>query len=253
MIASFGLEVAELGAAFVCTEFGLTVALATRATSLVMERPRELLQRFNSELRAGLADLLLVPAACSDRTFHLIFLRYSRRHALALMREAHHAIIIVVARASDVPTGSGTMDEVGGNRRIAGDFDKFRLRRFVERLIDMDDVEIHDEHVSLTEMSGFIEATSKALLFGKIGAEWHEVAAAVSGTPRRLAAAFGVGEAKMRGEYLRRRANPQNTFLIPSNEARRARVVLSGGDVDLTKLPFHVQHEYDARPISRPA
>jgi hypothetical protein len=73
MIASFGLEVAELGATFVCTEFGLTVRPETRATSLVMERPRELLQRFNSELRAGLADLLLVPAAWSDRTFHLIF------------------------------------------------------------------------------------------------------------------------------------------------------------------------------------
>jgi 2,5-furandicarboxylate decarboxylase 1 len=163
------------------------------------------------------------------------------------MREAHHANIMM-ARSSHAPTGCDTMDQVVGNRRTAGDFDKFRLRRFVERLIDMDEVEIHDEPVALAEMSGFIEATSKALLFRKIGPERHEVVAAVSGTPRRLAAAFGVSEAKMRDEYLRRLANPQSTVVIPSNEAPVHEVVVSGGDVDLTKLPFHVQHEYDGAP-----
>ena len=72
------------------------------------------------------------------------------------------------------------MDQVIGNRRIAGNFDKFRLRRFVERLIDMNEVEIHDEPVALAEMSGFIEATSKAVLFRNVGPEQHEVVAAVS-------------------------------------------------------------------------
>jgi hypothetical protein len=67
------------------------------------------------------------------------------------------------------------MDQVVGSCRIAGDFDKFRLRRFVKRFIDMDAVEIHDEPVALAEMSGFVDATSKALLFRKIGPEQHEV------------------------------------------------------------------------------
>jgi hypothetical protein len=46
------------------------------------------------------------------------------------------------------------MDEVVGKRRIAGDFDKFRLRRFVERIIDMDEVEIHDEPVARPPRGG---------------------------------------------------------------------------------------------------
>jgi 2,5-furandicarboxylate decarboxylase 1 len=143
---------------------------------------------------------------------------------------------------------SMTRDQVVGSCRIAENFDKFRLRRFVERLIGMGEVEIHDEPVALAEMSGFIDATSKALLFRKIGPEQHEVVATVSGTPRRLAAAFGVSEAQMRDEYLRRLANPQNTFVVSTKEAPVHEVVVSGGDVDLTKLPFHVQHEYDGAP-----
>ena len=39
------------------------------------------------------------------------------------------------------------------------DFEKFRLRRFVERLIDLDEVEIHDEAVPLTGLSTIIEKT----------------------------------------------------------------------------------------------
>jgi 3-polyprenyl-4-hydroxybenzoate decarboxylase len=70
-------------------------------------------------------------------------------------------------------------------------------------------------------MSGFIDATSKALLFRKIGPERHEVVAAVGGTPRRLAAAFGVSEAQVRDGYLRRLANPQNTFVVLARNAIR--------------------------------
>jgi 2,5-furandicarboxylate decarboxylase 1 len=144
------------------------------------------------------------------------------------------------------------MDQVVGSCRIAGDFDKLRLRRFVKRFIDMDAVEIHDEPVALAEMSGFIDATSKALLFRKIGPEQHEVAAAVSGTPHRLAAALGVSEAQMRDEYLRQLANPQNTFVVSSKEAPVHEVVVSGDNVDLKKLPSTSGMNTTARPISRP-
>jgi UbiD family decarboxylase len=52
----------------------------------------------------------------------------------------------------------------------------------------------------------------------------------------------------MREEYVRRMANPQKPFEVPSSEAPVHEVVLTGDQIDLTKLPFHVQHEYDGAP-----
>ncbi len=139
------------------------------------------------------------------------------------------------------------MDQVTPKGQATWNPDKFRLRRLVERLVDMGEVEIHDEPVALSEMSPIIEATQKAVLFRKAGPEQHEVAGAVSASRRRLAAAFGVGEDKMREEYLRRMANPQKPFVVPSNEAPVHEIVQTD-QIDLTKLPFHVQHEYDGAP-----
>ena len=43
------------------------------------------------------------------------------------------------------------------------DFAKYRLRSFVERLIALGEVEIHDRPVPLTELSAIIERTDKAV------------------------------------------------------------------------------------------
>ena len=140
------------------------------------------------------------------------------------------------------------MDQVVNKSRISWNPDKFRLRRLVERLIDMGEVEIHDEPVALSEMSPIIEATQKAVLFKKAGPEQHEVVGAVSANRERLAAAFGVPERKMREEFMRRSANPQKPFEVPSSEAPVHEIVETGDKIDLYKLPFHVQHEYDGAP-----
>ncbi|HEY3918049.1 MAG TPA: UbiD family decarboxylase [Stellaceae bacterium] len=126
--------------------------------------------------------------------------------------------------------------------------DKFRLRRLVERLVDMDEIEVRNEPVALSEMSPIIEATQKGVLFKKAGPEQHEVVGAVSASRKRLAAAFGVPEEKLREEFMRRNASPQKTFEVPSSEAPVREVVLTGDQIDLYKLPFHVQHEYDGAP-----
>src|SRR5215475_13940832 len=125
------------------------------------------------------------------------------------------------------------------------DLDKFRLRRFVERLADMGEVEIHDEPVPLTGLSPIIERTEKALLFKRAGPEQVEIVAKTAGSRRRLAAAFETGEDKLNEEYFRRLANPQPVVEVPSDEAPVHEVQITGKDVDLTKLPFHPQHAYD--------
>src|SRR3954471_20843710 len=125
------------------------------------------------------------------------------------------------------------------------DFEKYRLRQFVERLIDMGEVEIHNEPVAVTALSEASERTPKALLFKRAGPEQVEMVAKTAGNRKRMAAAFDTSEANLGEEYFKRLANPQPLVEVPSDEAPVHEVVITGKDVDLTKLPFHPQHAYD--------
>jgi 2,5-furandicarboxylate decarboxylase 1 len=125
------------------------------------------------------------------------------------------------------------------------DMEKYRLRRFVERLVAIDEVAVHDEPVSLTALSAVIESTERAHLFKKAGPEQVEIVAKTAGNRKRLAAAFNTSEDKLYDEYFKRLANPQPVVEVPSDEAPVHQVFFTGKDVDLTKLPFHPQHAYD--------
>lgn len=137
---------------------------------------------------------------------------------------------------------SGTASMVG--KEV--DFEKFRLRRFVEKLIDLGEVEVHDEPVALTEMSAIIENSGpKAVLFRQAGPERVEVAAKVAAHRNRLIAAFGSTPTTIYSDFQARFASPLKSFEVPSDEAPVHAVKITGEDVDLTKLPFHPQHEFD--------
>ncbi len=128
------------------------------------------------------------------------------------------------------------------------DFDKFRLRPLVERLVEAGEVEVHDELVALADLSGIIEATDKAVLFRKAGPDGHELVATVMGGRKRLALAFGVEESELAPELGRRLAQPAASVEVSQDEAPVQEVVLEGDDADFSKLPFHVQHELDGGP-----
>src|SRR5919112_1035436 len=126
------------------------------------------------------------------------------------------------------------------------DFEKFRLRRFVEKLISLGEVESHDEPVPLTGMSPIIEKSGpKAVLVKQAGPHRLEVAAKVNASRSRLIAAFESTPQRIYDDYLGRYANPKKSFEVPSDEAPVHAVQITGKDVDLTKLPFHPQHEFD--------
>jgi 2,5-furandicarboxylate decarboxylase 1 len=126
------------------------------------------------------------------------------------------------------------------------DLDKYRLRSFVQRMIEMGEVEVREEHVPLTKVSEIVEAVKgKAVLFKKAGPEKVELVAKIIGGRKRVAAAFGVPEDKVHEEMLKRIATPQKTVEIPSSEAPVHEIVITGDDIDLSKLPFHPQHEFD--------
>src|SRR5436190_12664860 len=99
------------------------------------------------------------------------------------------------------------------------DLEKFRLRTFVDRLIDMGEVEVHDEPVPLTALGDMIERTPKAVLFKNAGPERSELVAKTAGSRKRLIAAFETTEEKIYDEYFKRLANPKPIVEIPSGDA----------------------------------
>lgn len=125
------------------------------------------------------------------------------------------------------------------------DFEKYRLRKFVERLLDMDDVEVVDKQVPLRDLSSMIEATPKAVLFKQAGPEKYEMIAKAMAGRNRLIAAFDSNEEKIYSELPTRLANPQKVVEVPSDEAPVHAIKITGDNIDLTKLPFHPQHEFD--------
>jgi len=125
------------------------------------------------------------------------------------------------------------------------DFDKYRLRNFVDRLIALGEMEIHERPVPLTGLSPIIEGTDKAVLFKKAGPEQLELVAKTAGNRKRIAAAFETTEDKLYDEYFKRLASPQPLVEVPSADAPVHEIKITGKDVDLTKLPFHPQHAYD--------
>ena len=125
------------------------------------------------------------------------------------------------------------------------DLEKYRLRRFVNRLIDMGEVEVHDEPVPLTGLGAIIERTEKAVLFKSAGPERAEIVAKTAASRKRLIAAFETTEEKIYDEYFNRLANPKPVVEIPSSDAPVHTIQITGKDVDLTKLPFYPHHAYD--------
>src|SRR3954463_5745285 len=125
------------------------------------------------------------------------------------------------------------------------DFEKFRLRRFVDTLRGMDEVKVHDAPIDLIDLSAAIEATGKASLFNAVGPERHQVVSAVSGNRRRIAAAFETDERTLVPEIMSRLGKPQPGGGIQFKEAPGPAGVRTRGQIDLTTLPFHLQHEED--------
>lgn len=131
---------------------------------------------------------------------------------------------------------------------LAVDFDRFRLRRFVDQLTEIGEVEVHPEPVPLIDLSRIIEATDKATLFSDAGPDHFEIVAAVCGSRRRVAAAFGTDVRDVSREYLRRLSTPQATVEIPTADAPVHEVIATGDQVDVSRLPFFLQHELDGGP-----
>ncbi len=159
------------------------------------------------------------------------------------MESATEAVSATAKAAPDGPRAAPSKTVIAP--RQDSDLDAFRLRRLVDKLVDLGKVEVHDEPVSFTKISGIVEASDRAVLFRRAGLQQFEIAARVAGSRDRMAVAYGVSVDKVQEEVLRRAETPQPIFYVSSQEAPVHQVVLTGKNIDLSKLPFYPHHQYD--------
>src|SRR5260221_1147023 len=133
-------------------------------------------------------------------------------------------------------------------RETGIDLERFRLRRFVEELLQTGDLEVRAEAVDLAGVAPALEGNAKAVLFERVGKESAPLVGNVMGSRARLARAFGTVPDKLLAEVLRRlRATPQ-VVEVPREGAPAQEIVLTGDKADLTALPVNLQHGMDGGP-----
>ncbi|MFZ0424731.1 MAG: UbiD family decarboxylase [Xanthobacteraceae bacterium] len=130
----------------------------------------------------------------------------------------------------------------------AADFDRFRLRRFVEDL-PPEELEIRREPIDLADVAAVFEDNAKAVWFRAAGPERHELVGNVTGSRSRIARAFGVASNELTAEIRRRLQRKADLVEVSSAEAPAQEVILTGEDADLTTLPVHLQHGEDGAPF----
>jgi len=128
------------------------------------------------------------------------------------------------------------------------DTETFRLRRFVEALVEAGDCELRTEPTDLIDLGSVLDCNIKAVLFSAVGPERTELVGNVMGSRKRLALALGTDEQGFPAKLRERIAHPIAPIEIPSAEAPIHEVVLEGDEADLTKLPVHLQHALDGAP-----
>lgn len=127
------------------------------------------------------------------------------------------------------------------------DTERFRLRNFVEKLVDMGECEVRDEPIDLVDVAGVLDGNPRAVLFKSAGPERAELVGNVMGSRKRLASALGTDERNLLATLNQRLSRLQPPVKVSSQQAPVQQVVLKD-EADLTALPVHLQHGADGAP-----
>jgi 2,5-furandicarboxylate decarboxylase 1 len=128
------------------------------------------------------------------------------------------------------------------------DTERFRLRSFVERLVQMGECEVHDKPIDLIDVAARLDGNPKATLFTAAGPDKKELVGNVMGSRRRLALAFDTDERGLLGALQERLKTPQKPVKVAAEDAPVQQVVKRGDEADLCALPVHLQHGEDGAP-----
>jgi UbiD family decarboxylase len=127
------------------------------------------------------------------------------------------------------------------------DFDRYRLRRFVEAL-SPEELDRRDQPTELGDVAQALEGNPRAVLFRSVGSEGQSLVGNVAGSRARVAMSFGVAPHDLLREIRQRLRDKPEIVEIDDSEAPVQQVVLTGRDADLTTLPVHLQHGADGAP-----
>jgi len=136
------------------------------------------------------------------------------------------------------------LEQVTTTRATPVDYDRYRLRTFVDAL-GTDEIERRTGTTKLTAIAAALEANPKAVLFEAAGAGNHPLIGNALASRSRFAKAFGVAPQQLLPEILRRLRLKGEIVVVGRDQAPVQQVVVTGDDIDLTKLPVHLQHGKD--------
>jgi UbiD family decarboxylase len=128
------------------------------------------------------------------------------------------------------------------------DTERFRLRRFVEKLVDLGECDVHDAPIDLLDVGGALDGNPRAVHFKSAGSEKAELVGNVMGSRRRLAQALDTDERGLLATLNARLKTLHPPVKVSSQRAPVQQVVLKDDDADLTALPVHLQHGADGAP-----
>jgi UbiD family decarboxylase len=128
------------------------------------------------------------------------------------------------------------------------DTERFRLRNFVDKLVDLGECEVHDAPIDLVDVAGALDGNPQAVLFKAAGPEKAEIVGNVMGSRQRLARALDTDARGLLGTLMARLNRPHPPIKVSSQQAPVQQVVLKDDDADLTALPVHLQHAADGAP-----
>src|SRR5256712_1196787 len=133
-------------------------------------------------------------------------------------------------------------------RETGIDLERFRLRRFVDELLQKGELEVRAGPAELADVASALEGNAKAVLFERVGKEGAQLVGNVMGSRARLARAFGATPDKLLAEVLRRLRTAPQVVEVPRGTAPAQEVALTGDKADLTALPVNLQHGFDRAP-----
>lgn len=126
------------------------------------------------------------------------------------------------------------------------DLERYRLRAFVEALVDAGECTVVDRPVDLIDVGAHLDGAKTAVWFRNGGGS--ELVGNVMGSRRRLALALGSEEHAISALMQRRLQHPVAPVEVSSSQAPVQQIVRTGADADFLTLPVHLQHGLDGAP-----
>jgi 2,5-furandicarboxylate decarboxylase 1 len=123
---------------------------------------------------------------------------------------------------------------------------EYRLEDFVARLEAAGELDRRSEPTPLRDVARITEGSDRAVLIERpVGCDVPLLANAMAARSR-WAIALGVASAEITAELARRVADPIAPVRVEDGPVKEVRQI--GDEVDLTRLPAHLQHELDGGP-----